>query len=141
MDRLFLDRARGCLIGGAVGDALGYAVEFDSLSRIRQRYGREGIQAYDPDPRTGTAIISDDTQMTMFTANGLLLSESRGGRTVEEWIYEAYLDWLKTQFSDPKRTPVCWLNAIPEMNVRRAPGNTCLQALSRGEMGRVDWPM
>lgn len=140
MDRLFLDRARGCLIGGAVGDALGYAVEFDSLSRIRQKYGQQGIQAYESDPQTGMAIISDDTQMTMFTANGLLLSEARGGRPVEEWIYEAYLDWLKTQFSGPKQ-PVCWLNGIPELNVRRAPGNTCLQALSSGEMGRVDAPI
>lgn len=141
MKRSFLDRARGCLIGGAVGDALGYVVEFDSLNRIRQKYGQQGIQAYDPDPRTGTAIISDDTQMTLFTANGLLLSEARGGQPVEDWIYKAYLDWLRTQFANQKTKPVCWLNGIPELNDRRAPGNTCLQALSSGEMGRVEAPI
>lgn len=141
MERTFLDRARGCLVGGAVGDALGYAVEFDCLSRIQEKYGAEGIQSYDPDPETGTAIISDDTQMTLFTANGLLLSEARGGRPVEGWIYAAYLDWLKTQMSRSKQKPVCWLNELPELNVRRAPGNTCLQALGSGDMGWVDEPI
>ena len=137
----FLDRARGCLVGGAVGDALGYAVEFISLNSIRAKYGPEGIQAYDPDYETGTAIISDDTQMTLFTANGLLLSETRGGRPVEGWIYEAYLDWLKTQQFRRKGKATCWLNDIPELNERRAPGNTCLQALGSGEMGWVDEPI
>lgn len=137
----FLDRACGCLVGGAAGDALGYAVEFSSLSSIQAKYGSEGIQAYDPDPETGTAIISDDTQMTLFTANGLLLSEARGGRPVEGWIYEAYLNWLKTQMPGRKIKPVCWLNDIPELNERRAPGNTCLQALCSGKMGWVDEPI
>ena len=54
---------RGCLLGGALGDALGYAVEFESLKAIKQRYGPSGITIL-PEP----ALISDDTQMTMFTA-------------------------------------------------------------------------
>ena len=137
----FLDRARGCLVGGAVGDALGYAVEFDSLSCIQEKYGPDGIQEYMVDFETATAIISDDTQMTLFTANGLLLSEARGGRPVEGWIYEAYLNWLKTQIPRNKINPVCWLNDIPELNERRAPGNTCMQALGSGEMGWVDEPI
>ena len=33
-----LDKYRGCLIGGAVGDALGYAVEFFSESSINQKW-------------------------------------------------------------------------------------------------------
>ena len=34
-----IDRFRGCLIGGAAGDALGYAVEFMLTSKPRtQRY-------------------------------------------------------------------------------------------------------
>ena len=31
------DRALGCLVGGAVGDALGYAVEFESLDECGQQ--------------------------------------------------------------------------------------------------------
>ena len=135
------DRARGCLIGGAIGDALGYPVEFISVSAIHRRYGESGIQALECDPQTGTAIISDDTQMVLFTANGLLLSEARGKRPVEGWIYAAYLDWMRTQGRRVKTEKLCWLNEIPELNALRAPGNTCLNALESGEMGSVDEPI
>ena len=67
------DKFRGCLIGGAIGDALGYAVEFLQISRIRQKYGDNGITSYEL--KNGIAEISDDTQMTLFTANGLLIIE------------------------------------------------------------------
>ena len=56
------DRALGCLVGGAVGDALGYAVEFESWPSIRTMYGPKGITRYDLSP-SGKALISDDTQM------------------------------------------------------------------------------
>lgn len=64
------DQFRGCLVGGAVGDALGYAVEFLNEQEIFGRYGKNGITAYTL--RDGVAEISDDTQMTLFTASGLL---------------------------------------------------------------------
>lgn len=34
------DQFRGCLVGGAVGDALGYAVEFLDEQEIFDRYGK-----------------------------------------------------------------------------------------------------
>lgn len=71
-----LDKFRGCLIGGAAGDALGYAVEFLSENFIKARFGETGITEYQL--RDGLAQISDDTQMTMFTANGLLIGTTRG---------------------------------------------------------------
>ena len=70
------DLVRGSLIGGAIGDALGYAVEFDSYQRIISKYGPQGIKEYDL--KNGVAEISDDTQMTLFTANGLLMGVTRG---------------------------------------------------------------
>ena len=60
------DKCRGSLVGGAVGDALGYAVEFDSLCEIRRRSGEDGIRNYVLE--NGTAVFSDDTQMSLFTA-------------------------------------------------------------------------
>ena len=42
------DRFRGCLIGGAAGDALGYAVEFLREGQIFRRYGERGITEYAP---------------------------------------------------------------------------------------------
>lgn len=40
------DRALGCLVGGAVGDALGYSVEFEQWPYIRNTYGDKGITRY-----------------------------------------------------------------------------------------------
>ena len=70
-----LSRFRGCLYGGAIGDALGYAVEFRRADEIFQIYGSGGIQEYEL--FHGKAYISDDTQMTLFTANGLLEGYTR----------------------------------------------------------------
>lgn len=67
-----LEHFRGCLLGGAIGDALGYPVEFMNLKEIKKKIGEQGITQL-PKP----ALISDDTQMTMFTAEGLLRAESR----------------------------------------------------------------
>ena len=68
------DRIRGSLIGGAIGDALGYPVEFiSSFEGIQKRYGELGITRLDiQSGDRGKAVVSDDTQMTLFTANGLL---------------------------------------------------------------------
>jgi len=69
--RLNVEHFAGCLLGGAVGDALGAAVEFDSIGAIRRQYGENGIENYAPCyGRKGA--ITDDTQMTLFTAEGLL---------------------------------------------------------------------
>lgn len=66
---------RGSLIGGAAGDALGYAVEFNRYSVIIAKYGQPGITEYEL--VNGVAEISDDTQMTLFTANGMLMGLTR----------------------------------------------------------------
>lgn len=130
-----LDKIRGCMIGGAAGDALGYAVEFDLESEIFSRYGEEGITEYEFDTATGKALISDDTQMALFTANGILFGETRlklrgiGGKP-SMYMLRFYQDWLKTQddlYQGPRN--VSWLLDVPELYARRAPGNTCMSAL------------
>ena len=141
-----IDRFRGCLIGGAAGDALGYAVEFLREADIFRRYGRDGITGYDL--AKGIAEISDDTQMTLFTAAGLLTGDARRMRGVaepyESAIAAGYSDWLKTQ---QKRYPVpdedrsSWLMDVPELFSRRAPGITCLNALSAGIPGTAENPI
>ena len=139
-----LDMARGCLLAGGVGDALGYPVEFMSPSSIRSRYGADGIRNLEVDLKTGSAVVSDDTQMTLFTANGLLLAAAHPGkRTPEAWIYAAYRDWLTTQemWGWDESEKLCWLLDIPELYELRAPGNTCLSGLRSGDMGSVDEPI
>ena len=136
------DLVRGSLIGGAAGDALGYAVEFDSYNTIIRKYGKSGITQYKL--VDGVAQISDDTQMTLFTANGMLMGLTRGfmrgiGGAPEHYVECAYEDWYNTQLSSYETIMskddgyggrrFTWLSALPEMYARRAPGNTCLTAI------------
>lgn len=65
------DKIRGSLIGGAIGDALGLPVEFMTRSQITNRYSEHGITHFELNEE-GIAEISYDTQMMLFTANGLL---------------------------------------------------------------------
>ncbi len=135
------DRIRGCMLGGAVGDALGYAVEFLGENSIFVRYGEQGITAYELDRDTGKAIISDDTQMALFTANGLLCAETRKSGNPRADVAKAYQDWLHTQEAAWEKTGTkyegsSWLLDVPELYDRRAPGNTCLAAL-KAQKGRA----
>lgn len=50
-----LDKYKGCLIGGAVGDALGYGGIMSAAS-IFSRYGQRGITDYELSD--GLALIS-----------------------------------------------------------------------------------
>lgn len=130
------DRVRGSLMAGAAGDALGYPVEFMSKNAILSQYGGKGITQFELD-RIGTAVVSDDTQMTLFTANGLLFGVTRFcthgvlGAGLKDYVAYAYQDWLQTQIGveDYHAYHYCWIRDIKELNVRRAPGNTCLSAL------------
>lgn len=130
------DCIRGSLMAGAAGDALGYTVEFMSWKSILKRYGSKGITLFELD-ENGKALVSDDTQMTLFTANGMLMGITRGymrgiGGAPENYVDGAYLDWYYTQTGKKKDVwndwHYTWLRDLPELAHRRAPGNTCLSA-------------
>lgn len=148
-----LDKIRGCMVGGAVGDALGYAVEFWDEDRIFSTYGASGITEYALDAATGKALISDDTQMALFTANGLLFGHTRLcmrgiGAMPRCYVQAAYQDWLRTQefsYAESRKQPrsnipdgISWLRDVPALYSRRAPGNTCLSALRKQKNGKHD---
>lgn len=140
-----IDKFRGCLIGGAVGDALGYTVEFMKETKIFAEYGKNGITEYKL--KDGKAIVSDDTQMTLFTANGLIyaMTQQSLGKCdgdVSDYISRAYKDWLVTQsITEDKDSHISWIMKVPELHVRRAPGNTCISAISFGKKGTLDHPV
>lgn len=128
------DKIRGCFIGGAIGDALGYPIEFNRNIKEKQHINFDG-----------KGIISDDTQMTLFTANALLWRETRAklrGIAISptDAIYLAYQDWLATQI-DSNDKKISWIKEIDELNVQRAPGNTCLSALLSGKKGTIEAPL
>lgn len=137
----------GCLVGGAIGDALGYPVEFAKNDSEIKRVLGATAPAHLLRSKSGKALVSDDTQMTLFTAEGLLRACQRGiDRGIcsnEVVLLRAYHRWLSTQgrgateghWQNPDQRG--WLLDVPELHAARAPGNTCLSALSeslrRGE--------
>ena len=135
-------RARflGCLLGGAVGDAMGSPVEFMELEKIKEKYGADGITGYE-DGYHGRATITDDTQMTLFTAEGLMRAWNRGGADgpvdTGACVARAYLRWLRTQDEtrhdgiDLTEIDTGWLRTQQQLYDRRAPGMTCISALRR----------
>ena len=86
-------RQLACLLGGAIGDALGYRVEFDSLAAIRRKHGEEGLRLANAG---GVLEVSDDTQMSLFTLEGQLRA-AQDEVPLLEAIRHAYLDWYRTQ--------------------------------------------
>lgn len=129
------DQFLGCLLGGAVGDALGYPVEFLPERAIQDRFGPVGIQRLDQAGQP--AVISDDTQMTLFAVNGILYARANDV-ALRKALWTAYLEWLGTQGDwgrmDPDHPKMELYNEL-RLHVRRAPGNTCLAALHNSLTG------
>lgn len=141
-----LNRYKGCLLGGAVGDALGYPIEFMSEGEIFGRYGEEGIKTL---KEAGSpALISDDTQMTLFAGNACIYRRSNFityGINPETWngkseytIWNGYQEWLGTQgdtrFVDRNGSKM-WIYDDKRLHSRRAPGNTCLNSIRQSKKG------
>lgn len=144
-------RFLGCLLGGAVGDALGAPVEFMKRAEILRHFGPKGITQYAP-AYGGLGRVTDDTQMALFTAEGLLRSYTHNCfeslSTQLSVVSHSYLRWLRTQ-GEPSSCndhfdadQQGWLLQQPQLHSQRAPGDTCLSALSAmsrlGEPARND---
>jgi ADP-ribosylglycohydrolase len=134
-------RINGCLLGGALGDSLGYAVEFDAIDEIRRRFGAQGLTGFAELP-DGTHF-SDDTQMTLYTVDGLVealeWANSGVGADVNACLWLAYLRWLATQGESvgpaaPAPQPR-WIDGNTVLHQRRHPGKACISGLATGEMG------
>lgn len=128
-------RFRGCLLGGAVGDALGAPIEFMDRPGILHQFGPEGLGDYAP-AYGGLGRITDDTQMTLFTAEGLLSGWQQQLDDLRPQVAQAYLRWLYSQGMQPAKPELRQslqanhgLLGHQALHSRRAPGNTCLSAL------------
>ena len=142
-----LERSLGCLFGGAMGDAFGYPVELMPLERIRSNFGPEGLT--EPLLFDGRYCISDDTQMTLLTADGFLTGYTRAcTRGIAAppviYIYEKYRTWAKGMgygLKGDTSTLGSWLMDDPAMTARRAPGRTCIENLTEYDRpGRPEEP-
>lgn len=137
------DRILGCLLGGAIGDALGAPVEFWSSERIVREFP-DGVRTYLPSGCGDLlGLITDDTQMTLFTLEGLLRAKRDPSLDPIEEVHRSYVEWWATQKLDgpPEDADPGSLVAEPWLYSRRAPGVTCMSALRQavqdGALGKA----
>lgn len=134
---------RGCLLGLAVGDAMGGTVDRKTLDEIREDYGPNGLLGYDL--VNGYADVTSYTQVAAFTANALLLGLTRGqmqGRMAPmvRYIALALREWSRSQYYCPAQRNYCWLSTVPELKRRRCMDTRMLDVLGREQLGSPEEP-
>ena len=72
-----------------------------SRRSILAQYGSKDITKFDLSS-DGKALVSDDTQMTLFTACGMLNAKAENDPFLPS-ICEAYIEWLFTQMGKKKK--------------------------------------
>ena len=140
----YRDMLRGCLLGLAVGDAMGYTVDRKALDEIREDYGPNGLLGYDL--VNGYAEITSYTQLAAFTANGLLVGLTQGQmrRTMAplvRYIALAVREWSRSQHYCEQERNHCWLSTVGEMKRRRCMDTWMLSVLSREKLGTMEEPV
>lgn len=88
-----LSRYIGSLVGGAVGDALGWPIEFTKDADIEKKYGIYG-------PSEPGVQVTDDTQMTLYGVEGILNAVRSGSFTEDSIIknmHASYVHWYMGQ--------------------------------------------
>ncbi|MBQ8833575.1 MAG: ADP-ribosylglycohydrolase family protein [Oscillospiraceae bacterium] len=135
---------RGCLLGLAVGDAMGYTVDSRSWREIQEDYGPNGLLGYDL--VNGYADVTSHTQIAAFTCNGLLLGLTRGQITGKMAPYVKYIglssrEWAASQrpWGRPSQT-FCWLLQQPDMCRRHCMDTRMLDTLGRQTLGNPEDP-
>ena len=127
------------LRASALGDALGYPLELLSAEQIAERAPKPWDSAF------GELLVSDDTQLTCFTLDGLteVLEWNNEGAAADELacLWLAYLRWFRGIGEVlPESAPFSLdreIDGSPELTARRGPGAATLRALGSGEMQLV----
>ena len=136
---------RGCLLGMAVGDAMGYTVDSRSWAEIQEDYGPNGLLGYDL--VNGYAEITSYTQLAAFTCNGLLLGMTRGQVMGKMAPFVKYIglssrEWAASQrpWGRPDKT-FCWLLQRNELCRRHCMDTRMLDTLARDPLGTPEEPV
>lgn len=135
---------RGCLLGLAVGDALGFAVDERSLTEILEGYGPNGLEGYDE--VNGYTSITSYTQLAALACNGLLLGQTHGQLRGQMAPYVRYVrlaerEWAQSQRRSPAGKRFCWISRVPELQTRRCMENRMVDLLIREEQGSMEEPL
>ena len=133
---------RGCLLGLAVGDAMGHTVDNKSWAEIQEDYGPNGLMGYDL--VNGYADVTSYTQLAAFTCNGLLLGITWGqmkGRMAPYVRYIALSDkeWCASQrpWGRPAKT-YCWLMQVPELCRRHCMDTRMMDTITQNRAGTLE---
>ena len=132
---------RGCLLGLAVGDAMGYTVDPKTWEEIRLNYGPNGLLGYDL--VNGRAEASSYTQIAAYIGNGLLLGTTRGKQEqYPKYIHLAFKEWARRQNlpRDPAKDS-CWVSRIPQLRRRHCRDSRMLDALRAETLGTPENPI
>lgn len=136
---------RGCLLGLAVGDAMGYTVDTKTWPQIQEDYGPHGLLGYDL--CNGYADVTSHTQIAVFTCNGLLLGLTRGqvlGKMAPyvKYVGLAHREWAAGQRRyDQPRNIHCWAYRVPELRRRHCTDTRVLDTLNRDPLGSMEEPV
>lgn len=130
-----LDAYRGCLLGLAVGDAMGMPVDDMTWEQIQENYGPHGLLGYDL--RSDYAEITSYTQVAAFICNALLLSVSRGkGDKKLEYVKLGLKEWTRSQqFARDPESSYCWVAKLPAFRRRHCRDARMLDTLRLAAMG------
>ncbi len=134
---------KGCLLGLAVGDAMGYTVDHKTLDQIREDYGPNGLLGYDL--ANGYADITSYTQIASYVCDGLLLGMTRGQLRGVMAPYVRYIalaeqEWARLQGyrRDPSAVNYCWVSSADGMQARRCMDTLMLDTLNRNDLGTME---
>ncbi len=116
------EKYAGCMLGLAIGDALGGPTEFVTYDRIRVRYPPDGVRDFVGYRGLPPGSYTDDTEMTMALAYGLLSAADFEFETIMQSVASEFIKWGNT------------------VSGSRAPGNTCMSSVKKLASG-IHWSM
>lgn len=97
----YSDRFEGAIIGSALGDAFGYPLMSLSFADICATFEKCGARELAVSRKTGTALFTEATQMSLFTADGILWASNEHtafeNSAAASYVFYAYQEWLYMQ--------------------------------------------
>lgn len=132
---------QGCLLGLAVGDALGYSIDDKSWAEICETYGPNGLLGYDL--QNDYADITSYTQIAAYMANALLLGISHSPRESRmPFVKLGLKEWTRSQmfYRDPEHS-FCWIAKLPAFRRRHCRDARMLDTLRLQAFGTPEKPV